>query len=376
MSSRPASSRDRLRVLMTTDAVGGVWQYSLDLTRGLVQRGIQVLLATLGPHPNAEQKRQALEIDGASLVEGDFALEWMTNPWAGVDAAGEWLLDLQLRFGADVIHLNGYSHAACEWRKPVVAMAHSCVCSWWQAVHGCAPGPEWHEYRRRVSAGLAAADAVVAPSAFMAAEMTNYYGVPSEKVRVIHNFTRTRRFSGEVKQEVILAAGRLWDEAKNVAILDSIAPQLDWKIRLAGSASGPGDRRVRANNVQLLGNLPHRELMQQMSRAAIFAHSALYEPFGLSVLEAARVGCCLVLSAIPSLQELWEGAAVFIDPRDPDAWTRELNALARNWRRREELGQLARARAHKYSAASSLHKYRKLYNSLIYSAPAGKEAAA
>ena len=40
-------------VLMTADAVGGVWTYALDLARGLSAQGVQVSLALLGPEPGA-----------------------------------------------------------------------------------------------------------------------------------------------------------------------------------------------------------------------------------------------------------------------------------------------------------------------------------
>jgi len=117
-------------------------------------------------------------------------------------------------------------------------------------------------------------------------------------------------------------------------------------------------------------------LMRRMERASIFGHPALYEPFGLCVLEAARARCCLVLAAIPSLQELWDGAAIFINPRDSEAWIYELNHLARDPVRRQKYGRLACAHAAKYRAADSVSKYLGLYRSLIESAPAGKEAAA
>jgi glycogen(starch) synthase len=74
-------SREGLRIFMTTDAIGGVWRYALDLAAGLVHHGADVLLATLGPRPSAEQRRQALDIPRTTLAEGDFALEWMGNSW-------------------------------------------------------------------------------------------------------------------------------------------------------------------------------------------------------------------------------------------------------------------------------------------------------
>lgn len=355
-----------MRVLMTVDAVGGVWQYALDLAAGLAHHGAHVRLATLGPRPSAQQKRRAIGISGITLAESDFVLEWMANPWTDVDASGEWLSALAAEFGANVIHLNGYSHAAVKWRKPVIVTAHSCVFSWWEAVHGCAPGPKWSEYQRRVHRGLAAATAIVAPSAYMAGALQRHYGA-GEKVRVIHNFSRAARSSGRMKQPYVLAAGRLWDEAKNIALLNGIAPGLDWRIRVAGSERGPENSADHANNLHVLGELPHADLIRQMDQASIFAHPALYEPFGLSILEAARARCCLVLADIPSLRELWNGAAVFVDPRDPGAWLFELNALVRDLLKRQKLARLARSRASQYRAASSLGQYWNLYRSLIES---------
>lgn len=346
---------------MTADTVGGVWQYSIDLAESLVRQGARVMLATLGPRPSADQRRRAFEIPQVTLAESEFALEWMDNPWREVDAAGARLLALQSDFRADVIHLNGYAHAVLNWQRPVVVVAHSCVYSWWRAVHGCAPGPEWREYGCRVGAGLSAADLIVAPSVFMSTALQREYGVAAGKIQVIHNFSRAAPRSDAAKQPFVLAAGRIWDEAKNISVLEAIAPELDWEVRVAGScgeAPPPG-------SAHFLGPLPHPLLMEEMARAAIFAHPALYEPFGLSVLEAARARCCLVLSDIPSLRELWDGAAVFLNPRDRKRWASELNALARDSTRRQVLGELAYSHAARYDAEASLSKYRQVYQSLI-----------
>ncbi len=295
---------------MTADAAGGVWQYCVDLITSLVSNGAEVMLATMGPRPTAEQRQQLLSLPRLTSVESDYALEWMPDAWGDVDASGKWLLDLESDFDPDLIHLNGYAHATLPWSKPTLVMAHSCVYSWWRAIHGSAPGPEWAEYKKRVAGGLSSCDAIVSPSEWMARVLEDEYGISLEKIRTIHNFTRAQVSPASNKQPFVLAAGRLWDVAKNLELLDRIAPQLDWEVRIAGPGS-PGQA------ARFLGALPHAELLDEMSAAGIFAHPALYEPFGLVVLEAARAGCCLVLSDIPSLRELWDGAAVFLDPREP-----------------------------------------------------------
>ena len=347
-----------LKILMTADAVGGVWQYSVDLIRGLGESA-KVLLATLGPRPSTEQKQQLKSVPQLQLCESDYALEWMSDPWRDVDAAGEWLLSLQAEFGADVIHLNGYAHAALPWGRPIVVVAHSCVYSWWQAVHHCPPGSEWAEYYRRVANGLAACDIVVAPSRFMASEVEREYSVPSEKLQVVYNFSVASPPVTE-KEPFCLAAGRLWDKAKNLSTLAEIAPHLRWPVYLAGEEAF----HAVSGSFRVLGRLPHAELLRYMSRAGIFLHPALYEPFGLSVLEAARCGCCLVLADIPSLRELWSHAAIFIDAREPESWISQVNQLVGDPEKCLRLGEAAKKHSARYSQRESINAYGNLYRSL------------
>lgn len=364
LASEPERGQNSLRILMTADAVGGVWQYCVDLVTSVAERGAEVMLVTMGPRPRPEQTAQLLAIPRVSLQQSDFALEWMPNPWSDVDAAGEWLLELQSSFDPHVIHVNGYAHASLPWRKPVIVTAHSCVYSWWRAVHGSAPGNEWAEYKRRISGGLSAADLVIAPSVAMATSLQSEYGVSGDKIRVIHNFTRAGVPAYKTKRAFFLAAGRIWDLAKNLDLLEKIAPRLNWPVCVAGDATGPDGSTDKLESVQFLGALPRTELINYMNAANIFVHPALYEPFGLSVLEAARARCCLVLSDIPSLRELWDGAAVFINPRDEDRWVYELNALSRDLSRCKVLARLARSHSAKYRTGPAIDKYWKAYRSL------------
>lgn len=364
-----------MKILMTTDAVGGVWQYCLDLARGLVGEGADILLATMGPKPSPSQREEVALIPRVRLVESDLALEWMERPWRDVESAGSWLLHLAAEFQPDIVHLNGYCHAALPWGKPVLVVAHSCVFSWWRAVHGCAPGSEWDEYRSRVSAGLSSASAIVAPSRYMARAIADEYGVLSSKLHVVHNFSRSPRFQSGSKQPFLLAAGRIWDPAKNLAVLDSVADQLHWPVRVAGDQRGPEGNADVSPQIELLGRLRNGDLIEEMQRAAIFVHTALYEPFGLAVLEAARANCCLVLSDIESLRELWDRTAVFVSPRDPEQWKFELNRLSRNRLIRENFAAQAFERSSAYRAFCSTTEYVELYEKLTATAK-GKEVAA
>ncbi len=360
---------------MTCDAVGGVWQYSIDLIAGLARHGVEVLLANFGPRPSKTQRSLFARFQNAHLAEADFALEWTRDPWQEVDRAKDWLLDLAGEFHPDVIHLNGYTLADAFSTTPVISIAHSCVFSWWEAVHGCQPGPEWDEYHRRVTLGLNRSDAVVAPSRSMAHSVILHYGVDQAKISVIPNFSLAQPSSISEKQPYVLAAGRMWDKAKNLVLLDSIAPDITWPLLVAGNCQVRGSDLL-TGSISHLGELTHDDLIRRMEGAAIFVHPALYEPFGLAVLEAARSGCCLVLSDIPSLRELWEGAAVFLDPRNAKAWSDELNRLISAPAERDHLAAQAFTRAQSYNADASVSQYLKTYQSAMAYKRAGSGVAA
>lgn len=353
-----------VRVLMTADAVGGVWTYAEELARALSRSGCMILIAVMGGSLPDRRRRALSTLPGVRVIHGSYALEWMDDPWDDVARAGDWLLGLERRFRPDVVHLNGYCHAALPWRVPVVVVGHSCVLSWHAAVRGApAPVERWDAYRQRVRAGLRAADLVVAPTRAMLDALEAHYG-PLGRTRVIHNGRSVRAAGGA--EPLVLAAGRVWDEAKNLATLSRVAPRCPWPIEVAGPERAPGaGDAVRLPGVRQLGALSPSELRRRMARAAIFAAPARYEPFGLCALEAARCGCALVLGDIASQRELWDGAACFVPPGDPAALERTLRTVIAEEDLRVSLVQRARDRARRYGAAAMGAGYHACYRELI-----------
>ncbi|HJU08466.1 MAG TPA: glycosyltransferase family 4 protein [Rhodanobacteraceae bacterium] len=326
----PRFDEHPLRVLMTADTIGGVWQYALDLSRALIARGVRVTLATMGGLPDRDQRRQAAEIPALDLRASHYKLCWMEDPWDDVHAAGDWLLSLAHEVQPDVVHLNDLGHGDLPWRAPVLTVGHSCVLSWWRAVHGePAPEPQWTRYRRRVAAGLHASQMVIAPTQAMLSSLQEFYG-PLRNTRVIAN-GRNARIEARAKRNFIFAAGRVWDEGKNLRALAEVAARVPWPVCIAGSAHAPHrdseQERTGFLNVHRLGELGPDAMRRWFAKASIYALPAHYEPFGLSVLEAAQAGCALVLGDIESLRETWDGAALFVSPDDRDALVDALQRL-------------------------------------------------
>jgi glycosyltransferase involved in cell wall biosynthesis len=356
---------------MTADAVGGVWTYSLGLAAGLAGAGVAVDLAVMGPSPDADQRRAAAAIPGLRLHESPLKLEWMEDAGADVARAGDWLLAIAAQTQPDLVHLNGYAHAVLPFGVPKLVVAHSCVRSWWRAVHGQDPPPDWDGYTRAVTAGLQAADHVVAPSAAMLSALVDCYGPLRAPSSVIPNGLPPASGALGPKRDVVLAAGRVWDAAKNIASLVAAARQLSWPVWIAGDRAPGEGLAADFPGVTALGRLDAGAMARAYATAAIYALPARYEPFGLSILEAAQHGCALVLGDIPSLRENWDGAALFVDPADADGLALVLARLIANPTARAELGARARARAERFPLARTCAAVSTLYTRMT-----GRQAGA
>ena len=355
------------RILMTVDTVGGVWTYAMELGQALEQHGVEVALATMGEALSASQRETAARLSNVSVYESEYKLEWMEEPWFDVEEAGAWLLDLEARLRPDLVHLNNFAHGALPWQVPVLVVGHSCVFSWFEAVKGERPGASWKEYREAVMLGLQGADMVAAPTEAMLTMLRQHYGRFGEG-SVVYNGRKPADFPPQEPASFVLAAGRLWDPAKNISALEETASELAWPVQVAGSCQHPDGQEVAFEGVDVLGRLSSRELADKMGRASVFVLPARYEPFGLSALEAALAGCALVLGDIPSLREVWGDAALYVPPDQPEVLQEALWQL-RDDEVRCRMSRRARERALTYTPERMAAGYLDLYGQLLPAQP-------
>jgi glycosyltransferase involved in cell wall biosynthesis len=72
-----------------------------------------------------------------------------------------------------------------------------------------------------------------------------------------------------------------------------------------------------------------------------------------------------VLGDIPSLRELWDGAAVFVAPDDHEALRSVIQRLIDNPAGRAELGRRARARGQEFTVERMVEGYQRLYDAVL-----------
>jgi glycosyltransferase involved in cell wall biosynthesis len=204
--------------------------------------------------------------------------------------------------------------------------------------------------------------------------LQRHYG-PLRNASVVWNGRTAARFGTGVKEPFVFSAGRLWDRAKNVEAIVEVAPDLRWPVVVAGfdhlsdrtgSHTGNGSRDQaapgrRSRAAVRVGRLSETEIAAWLGRASIFAHPARYEPFGLLPLEAALSGCALVLGDIPSLREVWDDAALFVDPEDRAAIANAINRLAGSETMLHQFAGRARERARQYTPGRIAAGYLNLY---------------
>jgi glycosyltransferase involved in cell wall biosynthesis len=353
------------RVLMTLDAVGGVWRYAMDLAKGLTGRGIDVVFAGFGPRPDEAKLRETLAI--GNLVWLDAPLDWMASQSGELVQIPSLLQDLVARHEIDLVHLNLPSQAAnLELSVPIVAASHSCVVTWFAGVRNAAVPDDWAWQRRLNAAGFERADVVLAPSRSHAVMLETSYG-PIPALQVVHNASALdiAPASKAQKEPFVFAAGRWWDEGKNGAVLDAAAGRINWPLVLAGSAQGPNGQSTAFVHADHRGELGHRQTMDLMHRAAIVVSPSIYEPFGLAALEAARLGAALVLADIPTYRELWEDCALFADPHRPEAFAAAINRLSQDADLRTRMQNRARERSHHFTLKRQTDEICRVYTAAL-----------
>ncbi len=349
------------RLLMTTDAVGGVWRYALDLACGLGRLGVETTLLGFGPRPTSAQREEAATC--ADLFWSDLPLDWMARTPADLAGVPGTVERIARESRADLVQVNVPSQAAgLALGVPIVAAVHSCVTSWFRVVRGTELPADWAWQADLTRAGLATASSIVAPCESFARVLSACHPGTGTIAAVPNASALTK--PAVAKQPYAYAAARWWDEGKNADTLDEAARLCGVPIHAAGSTSGPEGQQVTFRYAQTPGQLCRARMVELGAAAQVFVSPSVYEPFGLAALEAARLGAALVLSGIPTYREIWDGAALFAAPDDAEGFATAIDTLSTDHDLRRSLSVRAMARAAHYTLEAQAARMSALYRSL------------
>ncbi len=355
-----------MRVLLTSDSVGGVWTYTQELATGLLEAGCSVSLINVGPAPRSHQRVWCTRLETAYPSDFSFnlapaPLEWMQDNDGAFTQAAAFIEQSACNFRADVFHSSQFCFGALDLGIAKVVVAHSDVLSW---ANLCQPdllnGSDWlTRYRMLVEAGLQGADTVVTPSQWMLDALSENFDV--RRQCVIYNGRSLARNQAKAPEEFsAITAGRVSDPGKNLQALRDVRTSVP--VTLAGDDSVDIDVFPLLQLLTVKGHLAEDDLIAAFCRASVYLYLSIYEPFGLSPLEAALCGCAILANDTPSAREGWGEAALYFS--GSKALEQILPQLETDRALLEAKRSAAYERALHFSGVRMVQSYLKLYTEL------------
>lgn len=367
-----------MRVLITTDVVGGVWQFTHELAAGLLGEGASVALVSFGGSASDDQRLQCENL--CSLYGDAFIyecsstpLEWMQENESAYHDGAHLLTRIASEFGAEILHSNQFCFGALAADIPKVITAHSDVLSWAEACRGRAPenSPWLRQYCRLVADGLHDATAVTAPTRWMLNALGRNFSLRAH-CDVIPNGRTLGEAAGRPRHLRAVTAGRLWDEAKDIRMLGDVSSPMP--LYAAGETQHGGARGPQfLKGATLLGSMRGEDLVDFFRESAIYICTSRYEPFGLAPLEAALCGCAVIARDIESLREVWQDSALYFS--DAQSLSARLGELAMTPESLKAAQDRSHVRAQWFTAERMVRSYQGLFAKVMSEAEAKTYAA-
>jgi glycosyltransferase involved in cell wall biosynthesis len=405
-----------LHVLVTADALSGAWTYTRELVTGLVTRGVRVTLVSFGEIPLPEQTTWMDHLHGLDYRPTAFRLEWMHEAEQDLPESSAFLTAVVKESRPDLLHLNQFCYGNLPVDVPRVVMAHGDMITRSHAVKDRLDSDQPEQdrtskdrtskdrtsndrtsndrstsdrtgnsrasqsyfplkwYRDTILRGIAAADAVVAPSAWMRDRIRACYA-PPQRAEVIYPGRNPIFFNPYVsKDDCVLAVGRLVDASRQVFLLTQHAHAVPVCI-VGAEQTVPGNRvPIRADvklatdqtSVAIRGPQTEAQLRALYSRASIYAATARYEPLGMPALEAAFSRCAIIANDIPSFREIWGDAALYFRTNDAASLADSIRLLNSDRTMCRAYAELAYTRAReRFTTKRMIDEYLQLYRNLV-----------
>lgn len=179
------------------------------------------------------------------------------------------------------------------------------------------------------------------------------HGFPIDRMCVVPNGVEMPTVTSH-EGGFILSLGRMV-HTKGLEYLLQAMRDVDAKLIVAGA--GPERERMEelsrryslANKVQMLGRVSEERKQELFATCTLFVMPSLFESYGIAAAEAMSFGKAVVATNVGGLPEVVADCGVLVPPRDPGALARAINSLLADQKRRQDLGQMAKARASLYS---------------------------
>jgi glycosyltransferase involved in cell wall biosynthesis len=268
---------------------------------------------------------------------------------------------------ADLLHFFDLTGPVLRPRRPFTATIHDAA-----PTRGFEPLRMAHKRALQPWAARRAR-ALVAVSAFAAAEAVERLRAPAERIHVIHSGPGLLP-SGEPPPAAdsapyVLYVGNLAPHKNVPCLIDAFARSgIEGRLIIAGGGGADLDRVRSAaeasparDRIELRLGVADADLDRLYRGALMLALPSRYEGFGFTALEAMGRGCPVVASDIPALREISGDGALFVPPGDVDAWAAALRRVASEPELRSELVRRGEAVVNGYSWETTAREVCRLF---------------
>lgn len=319
------------RTLGDGEELAGVGEYTLFLIRELLRQDSRNEYVLFFSEQLPDQKIRALVGDRPQV-----RIVKLPKPTLPFISAHIGVARIIVKAGLDVFHAPG-GHLPYFYSGRAVITIHDLAILY---------HPEWFPesmIERFVSTrillhrAVRRAQRIIVPSDSTAKDLKRFYGVGSERLRVI---PLASALPGESREPLNFPSGRYLlfvgtiEPRKNLLRLLQAFQKIDdrdVRLILVGKR-GWKDREimeaiVKTERVEYLGYSSPEEKRWLMERALAFVFPSQYEGFGLPVLEAMSVGTPVITSKVSSLPEVIGNSALLVDPENEDGLRDALNHI-------------------------------------------------
>ncbi|HEX2683780.1 MAG TPA: glycosyltransferase family 4 protein, partial [Ferruginibacter sp.] len=184
----------------------------------------------------------------------------------------------------------------------------------------------WKGHKRSIREILSKAKAVFVHAQEEYRELVKLYGV-APPYTVIRNGIDKTLFQPSApankEQDLVLCVARI-EGIKNQYNLIRAINNSAYRLVLIGDVA-PNQReyyrecrKIAAENISFVSHLPQNELLEYYAAAKVHVLPSFFEVCGLASLEAAAMGCRIVITDKGYARSYFNDAAFYCDPKDPD----------------------------------------------------------
>ena len=357
--------------------VGGVEEVARQTAKILTQRGWRVTIV-VDRWPRDLPVFETIDgvpVHRLALRVPDGGLRGQLSHFVSGRAARREFLTLLQHVDADLVHahcvsFNGH-YARLAKRNlglPIVVSAHG------ELSMDAGQSFTRSEFMRQTLRGLLSeADALSAPSQFVAGELRAWSGRNLD-IEIVPNGIDPNEFDGVLPRPhprpYVAALGRFVPQKGFDILINAFAQaNLDgWDLLLAGDGPERQSLEARAGaNVHFLGRASRKEVAALLTGAQIFALPSRLEPLGIVNLEAMICGKPVIASRVGGVPEVVTDGetGLLVPPENVDALAAALRCLAGDAALRQKLGDAGRRRAQTLTWDAAAADYERFYHKVL-----------